>query len=320
MPGDAPAFGLHLLPAADESLRCAVHTEQIAVDPCGTALWVDEIVVADLPRPWLKPVWAAEALSAVPEWVAAAGESGRRVRVLAAVPTHSEEHRVVVYQRVSGEAEMRRTEHRCLPDEVVDLLAVLLLDGLDASPTTVVDTGVPIRELLICAQGSHDVCCGARGTEFAAEIAAARPRVEVRLVSHTGGHRFAPTGVSLPDGRMWGMIEVAEMLAVIDRAGRPSDVAPRCRGWTGTDGPGQVAERAVFELVDDWAFDETPRTVEVEPVADGWRCTVRTHQQRWEVHVGRGRAIPAIRCGEPGGGVAKASLEYVVSEPRRVVR
>ncbi len=320
MPGDAPAFGLHLLPAAHESVRCAVHAEQIAVDPCGTAFWVDEIVVADLPRPWSKPIWAADAVSAVPEWLAVAGENGRRVRVLAAVPTSGDEHRVVVYERVPGEAEMRRTEHRCLPEEVVPLLGVLLLDGLDASPTTVVDGEAPVRELLICAQGSHDVCCGARGTEFAAEIAAARPRVDVRLVSHTGGHRFAPTGVSLPDGRMWGMIEVEEMLAVIDRTGRPSDVASRCRGWTGTDGPGQVAERAVFAMVDDWTFDETPRTVEVVAVVDEWRCSVRTSLHSWEMHIGRGRVIPEISCGEPGGGVAKPSLEYVVTEPPRVIR
>jgi hypothetical protein len=249
----------------------------------------------------------------------AAGETGRRVRVLAAVPEDGGDRRVLVYRRVPGEGEMRRVEHRGAPESIVDLLELLLVEGLDASPTTVADGAAPARELLICAQGSHDVCCGARGTEFAAEVAAARPGVEVRMVSHTGGHRFAPTGISLPDGRMWGLITLEEMLAVLDRQGRPSDLVSRCRGWTGAEGPGQVAERAVFAAVDEWWFDDVERWVEVEADSTGWRCRVQTNSPTWEVHVAPGRAIPEIRCGQPGGGAARPGLEYVVREPPRVV-
>jgi len=307
-----------LLPPAHEAPRCAVHSEQIDIDPGGTALRADEFIVVDVARPWPKPVWAVAGFTAVPEWVMAAGETGRQVRVLAAVPEPGRDRRVSVYRRVSGEGEMRRVEHRCAPESVVDLLKLLLVEGLDASPTTVVDVAAPARALLICAQGSHDVCCGSRGTEFAAEVAAARPGVEVRMVSHTGGHRFAPTGISLPDGRMWGRITLDEMLAVLDREGRPSDFVSRCRGWTGTEGPGQVAERAVFAAVDEWWFDDVERSVEVEAHSTGWRCRVQTQSRAWEVHIAIGRVIPEIRCGQPGGGAAKAGVEYVVSEPPRV--
>ena len=318
MSGEPPGFGLELLPAADESPRCAVHSAELEVDPGGTAFWADEVLVVDVPRPWPKPVWVADDLTAVPDWVAAAGRSGRRVRVLAAVPRHRDERRVVVYRRVPGRGEMHRTEHRCAPKSLIEVVAVLLVEGLDASPATVVDGEPPVRELMICTQGSHDVCCGSRGTDFALEVAAARPDVEVRMVSHTGGHRFAPTGITFPDGRMWGQIRLEEMFSILDREGRPSDVVSRCRGWTGVEGPGQIAERAVFAEVDGWWFDEVERTVAVEVDATGWRCLVGTHSQIWEVHVELGRAVPEIRCGQPGGGAAKPGVEYVVTEPPRV--
>ena len=318
-------FDPSLLPAADASLRCAAHAEEIGLPPVGSALFVDEIIVVDVSRPWPKPVWAADGFTAVPEWVMAAGEAGRRVRVLAAVADENSNDgesamaATVVHRRVAGSGLLERIEHRCAAGLVADLLSVLLLDGLDASPQTVVDGPAPRAELLICAQGSHDVCCGSRGTAMAVEISAARPEVSVRRVSHTGGHRFAPTGISLPDGRMWGMFELDEMVAILDRSGSPAAVADRCRGWIGANGPGQVAEAAVLALVDDWAFDSLDRSVDVDVDGDGWRCTVHAGDRQWTVGVALGRLIPGIKCGELGGGKIKPGIEYVVTSPPEVV-
>ncbi len=317
-------FDTSLLPAADDSPRCAVHAEEIELRPGGSALFVDEIIVVDVPRPWPKPVWAADGFTAVPEWVMAAGEVGRRVRVLAAVgDERADVAKVVVHRRVAGSGQLERVEHRCTPGLVRDLLSLLLLEGLEASPQTVVDVPVPIAELLICTQGSHDVCCGSRGTAMAGEIEAVRPGVSVRQVSHTGGHRFAPTGITLPDGRMWGQFDLDEMVGILDRAGSPASVAERCRGWIGADGPGQVAEAAVLALVDDWVFDELDRTVEVDAEVgadgDGWRCTVGAGELKWTVGVGLGRSVPSIKCGQLGGGKAKPGTEYVVTSPPQVV-
>ncbi|MBT5139805.1 MAG: hypothetical protein HOM37_12185 [Acidimicrobiaceae bacterium] len=318
-------FDTSLLPAADTSLRCAVHAEVIGLHPGGSAFFVDEIIVVDVVRPWPKPVWAADGFTAVPELVMAAAEAGRRVRVLAAVGDEASNDgasnfaAIVVHRRVSGTGLLERIEHRCAPALVADLLSVLLLDGLDASPQTVVDVPAPRAELLICAQGSHDVCCGSRGTAMAAEISAARPDVSVRRVSHTGGHRFAPTGISLPDGRMWGMFELDEMAAILDRSGSPAAVAGRCRGWTGANGPGQVAEAAVFALVDDWAFDSLDRSVIVDVDGDGWRCTVSAGERHWTVGIALGRRVPSITCGELGGGKLKPGTEYVVTSSPELV-
>lgn len=312
-----PAFDLSLLPAETELERCAPHAERIDLDPGGSALWVDELIVADVALPWPKPVWAAPGFTAVPELVMAAGETGRRVRVLAAVPLDDGAGRVVSH-RLTDHAQFARTEHHVDPAGVADLLEQLLAEGPDAAPGTVVST-TPRRELLLCTQGSHDVCCGSRGTAMHAALAALDPSLALRRVSHTGGHRMAPTGVTLPDGRMWGMVGVDEMMAILRSEVGPAAVARRCRGWIGVaGGPEQVAERAVMAEIDDWRFDALPRTAAVVDTAEITVVEVTAGGERWRVEVETGRAVPTIACGQPGGLPAKPGTEWRVHSVGRV--
>lgn len=54
--------------------------------------------------------------------------------------------------------------------------------------------------LLVCANAKRDLCCALRGRPIALELEKARPG-RVWECTHTGGHRFAPTGVVLPSGQ-----------------------------------------------------------------------------------------------------------------------
>ncbi len=307
----SPAYDTSFLPAPDESPRCAEHASSIEVDPAGSALWVDEVVMIDLPLPWPKPVWAADGVTHIPEAVMAAGEQGRRVRALAAVPLDDGIARIVAHERVDGFGPMVRREWHVDPAEIGSVADRLLHDGLDAADDLLADTGPDAREVAICAQGTHDICCGADGMRLVTQLQAVRPWVTVRKVSHTGGHRFAPTGLTFPDGRMWGFVSVEEMAAILDRDGPPSAVAERCRGWMGAAPVGQVAERAVFAAVDDWSFDDVPRTVRVDDADDGWECTVEVVDRVFDVRVEPGRAVPTIKCRAEGGLPAKPGREYV---------
>ena len=307
------AFDEALLPAADDSPRCAEHAMSIDVDPVGSALHVDEVVMIDLPLPWPKPVWAADGVTHIPEAVMAAGEQGRRVRALAAVPLDDGITRIVAYERTDGVGPMIRREWHTDAESLGALADRLLRDGLGAADEALVDVGDVGREVAICAQGSHDICCGADGMRLVGQLDAVRPWVTVRKVSHTGGHRYAPTGLTFPDGRMWGFVSTEEMAAILDRDGSPSSVSDRCRGWMGTDGVGQVAERAVFAFIDDWSVDDVPRSVHTEAEGDGWDCTVELAGRSFAVRVEAGRSVPTIACRAPGGLPAKPGREYVVA-------
>ena len=315
------AYDPSLLPAPADSERCAVHAERIDLDPAGSAFWVDELIVVDVPLPWPKPVWAADGFTAVPELVLDAAEAGRRIRVLAAVPLDDGIGRVVTH-RLDHDATFARTEHHVDACDIVVLLERLLVHGLDVATDSVVSTE-PKRELLLCTQGSHDLCCGSRGTSMWAELTKHEPTLSMRRVSHTGGHRMAPTGVTLPDGRMWGMATLEEMLGIVRADTSPASVARRCRGWIAVaDGPAQVAERAVMAEVDDWTFDTTARTAtQLTGGADADGITtieVRTGDNAWQVEVELARSVPTIACGAPGGLPAKPGAEWKVRSISRV--
>ena len=60
--------------------------------------------------------------------------------------------------------------------------------------------------ILICTHGSRDRCCGTLGGKLYAQAAKRHPSI-VWQTSHVGGHRFAPTLLSLPQGLMYGRVQ-----------------------------------------------------------------------------------------------------------------
>ena len=310
------------LPGIDESVRCAAHSRRLGLDPGGTAFWVDEIIVVEVPLPWPKPVWQKAGFELIPDLMAEVGKRGRRVRVLAAVhegpdPSVSE---VSVHRRHADTAGFTTARQTVSVESVGEFVEDLLSPGRDVSLPTEFMQSAPADELLVCTQGSHDICCGTRGTTFVAEIRAAEPSLKVRRVSHTGGHRLAPTAVSLPDGRMWGLLDADTMIGILHHTLSSSSAAPYCRGFTGAEpGPAQMAERAVMALVDDWSFDSEPRGVEVQHADESQsRCLVTTADSSWQVVVVPGREIPVITCGVAGGLPAKPGREWLVKRVEAV--
>ncbi len=295
------------LPAANESMRCSDFARAHRIDPGGTGLSPDAIVLVEVPEPWPKPVAKHDELV---ELVRAAAEHPEQVRLLAAVPHEPERRRVIALRPVSGG--MTRAEADLdLADPTEALRSVLDAEN----PRPVLVDGIERRTILVCTQGSHDVCCGSDGVWLADELESGHWDVEVFRVSHTGGHRFAPTAMTLPDGRMWAYLTPDSVSEILDRTGDTSELADTSRGWWGVPkGPAQIAERELFAEIG-WALDRYERTVTV--VEDDGRYRVRVEVERTdspvrEVVVQAGREVPAIACDKPGGDPIKPRREWNV--------
>lgn len=304
---------LQLLPEPTESMRCTDFSRRHDVDPAGTAIRADVLVAVEVPLPWPKPVFAHEMLAAIPDLVDAAPQPSR---VLAAVPAGQRAQlEVVAYRRDPGTGAVSRTAWCADPDELPATVGALLNGTRPVAADPVVGP-VPSAEVWVCTQGSHDMCCGSEGTRLAGAIDQRWTDVVVRRVSHTGGHRFAPTAVTLPDGRMWSHLDEEILDGVLRRTADPRFLAARCRGWWGSAvGAEQVAERAVF-AAEGWAWESAPRWTEVIDVA-AERTTVRVsvgegRLRSWLAEVVVGREIPTIACRAPGGLPAKPGREYAV--------
>ena len=304
-----------LLPAPETAPPCAAHTRAIGIDPAGTAIRADVLIAVEVALPWPKPVFAHPALARLPESVAAGDVPAR---VLAAVPVAQDRRDVIAYRRTSEG--VQRSMWRCTTEERAVEIVEAILRGDAAEPDTVDDEHAVAAEVWICTQGSHDRCCGSEGTRLAVSLAG-RDDLVVRRVSHTGGHRFAPTGVTFPGGRMWAHLDEATVEAIVGRSVPPAGVAGNCRGWWGADaGPAQAAERALFSEFG-WTWEDRHRRVEVSgpgPSERSWMVRVESDLPDggpiavWNVEVAVAREVPTITCAVPGGVPVKPAEEYRV--------
>lgn len=141
--------------------------------------------------------------------------------------------------------------------------------------------------LLVCTNGKRDECCALYGRPVAQAVAARAPG-RVWESNHLGGHRFAPTVVVLPHGMMHGHLDTETAAKILKTAADGHTVLTGLRGRSAWPKPGQVAEIAVRERIDEDVLDALSVTG-----IDGERVTVRHRDGRaWTVRVTGALADP----------------------------
>ena len=293
----------------DPAYRCSPWTQAQGVDPIGSATAFDALLLVEWPLPWPHDV------SEIPELAAASAAPG--VRVMAVLPhtaSGSDDGLTVVHRRRTGTNHLVGIDHRVPRDGVADLLAALAADPLadHLERASVVGSSPP--EVLVCGHGRRDACCGRWGTLLHLELADRWPDVRVWRCSHTGGHRFAPTAITLPDGRAWAYVDADLLDGVVRRTGDLHALTAHDRGTTALDPWAQVVERAVFGQVG-WSWlDGGMATASTEVAADGESAAVTL---TWDGGSATGvvevtRVLPVLVCGEPPEHATKTSPELAL--------
>jgi hypothetical protein len=203
-------------------------------------------------------------------------------------------------------------------DFVADVKALLGDQPDPGAPSGpgVADLSAPVKDLLVCIHGMRDFCCGSLGAALAVSLTNEQLPEGVRLwrTSHTGGHRFAPNLIVLPEGTLWAYADETLAGRVLNRTGPVEEVVDHYRGCAGLPGPQvQAVEREVLRQVG-WDLFDQHRTGEVTD--DG---TVRLTAQApgeprrtWEAAVKPGRTLPVPDCGRPIEEARKSETEWLV--------
>lgn len=302
---------LALLPPPGSAPRCASHARAIEVDPVGTALAVELAITVELPLPWPKPVFAHPDLDGLRPTMSLGND---RARILASVPTTGDARAIRVWRRTADHTVAVTVDRGDrTPAEAIEVLAAHGIETFARAFGADVAGATPA--ILICTQGSHDVCCGSEGGRLADAALRHWPDGAVHRVSHTGGHKFAPTALTVPDGRMWAFLREDDLAGLASGDADVGELAPRCRGWWGADtGAAQAAERAVWA---ETGRHEPGRRVEAVHGAPGEHRVVDPSGSTWVVTVAPGREIPTIACRADGGLPAKPGREWLVTGLRR---
>ena len=195
----------------------------------------------------------------------------------------------------------------------------------DAGPvarvaTLVAEGDAAGRHVLVCTHGARDACCGSLGTRLATVLPGLGAGVHVWRTSHTGGHRFAPTALLLPEGTAWAYLDLDTLVGIADRSLDIGEAARRYRGCAGLDGPEvQAADREALRAVGwSWLDHHRSGTVVERSVAgarirldgiapDGSRTS-------FEATVEVARLVPVPDCGKPVSEARKSRPELRVRE------
>ncbi len=221
--------------------------------------------------------------------------------------------------RLDGSVMLTRWERRgavldgldwLVPAAEVSSALALLVTGEEPSG----DVSAAPAEVLICGHGTRDRCCGGAGTRLTIEARAAVPDVRVRRTSHLGGHRFAPTALTLPDGRMWGFLDADVLAGIVHRTLPAPEAREFYRGNVALDPWAQVVEGQVladsgWDAVD---FDQLTARSEI----DGDRTEVTLEWTAGSLVDERIAAVevatwyPVLQCGLDPSEAKKTSAEY----------
>ncbi|MFI9007641.1 sucrase ferredoxin [Actinosynnema sp. NPDC053489] len=270
--------------------RCSAISADLDEPQAGTAATAAAWICLEQPGPWGRDALTQSRLDPVlgAELGRRAADAGVRVLLIRRPGRHADTHhdgprRVYLAATAPGRSWLERAD-------VAD--PAVLLDVDLAALAAGEPAGLGVREdgplLLVCANSRRDVCCALRGRPLAEALAARRPDA-VWECTHTGGHRFAPTGVLLPTGYTYGRLDAGFAERLLDDAARGRVVTDRCRGRSAHAPVGQVAELAVRELLGE---DRDVLAVRGDTVhhVDG---------RAWRVEVAA-RDLPALRpasCG-----------------------
>lgn len=292
----------------DPAYRCSPWTQAQGVDPIGSAVTFDALLLVEWPLPWPHDV------SEIPELAASSAAPGVRVMTVLPRSAPSTDGVTVVHRRRTGTNRLAGVDHRVARGDVPELLGALAADPLADHLGLPSVVGESPAEVLVCGHGKRDACCGRWGTLLHVELADRWPDVRVWRCSHTGGHRFAPTAITLPEGRAWAYVDAELLDGVVRRTGDLHALAAHDRGTTALDQWAQVVERAVFEQVG-WSWlDGGTATTSTDVAADGRSATVTL---TWDGGSAIGtvevtRVLPVLVCGEPPEHATKTSPELAL--------
>jgi hypothetical protein len=292
------------------SLRCSRVARANQYLPGGTAAAAAAFVMVETPLPWPHDVGSHPLLEPLAPVLKA-----HAARLQAIVPvdgSDADRTRIVVQRRPQGRFRTFERIERAVP-------TARLTEEVEALLTAAVPADeAPATDVLVCTHGSRDVCCGADGMRLYTELVrAGLPNVRVWRTSHTGGHRFAPTAVTFPDGRAWAWLDVELLRGITERSLSAAEAAVHDRGCVAFDDPFvQAADGAVLGAAG-WSWLDRARSATVEG-SDGVRQVTLTGEApdgstvSYRAEVAVSRVLPVPDCGRPLEEARKSSPELEI--------
>ena len=223
---------------------CSELSQLLEEDPIGTAPIWTKCIVIELPPPWSAKIEESKHFDeSITSYINELNEAGHKIRLQCILP--DEQYSTPSMRRVmlfTKDPEFLLATHRLeylIPKAFLpDLCRSILKKPQQAEKYTKFKQDAPsIRDILICTHGNRDRCCGSIAVPLYNQLRRqyTQPNeltnsIRVWRTSHTGGHRFAPTVIDLPQGRYWAYVDELTIDSIIHNSGPISKLNKNYRG------------------------------------------------------------------------------------------
>jgi hypothetical protein len=299
--------------ASGVAIRCSTFAREQDVRMLGSAGRYNGYLLMPWPMPW--PADADDVAELAP-LRAGLRARGIRLQLVHPLTTRLPRPGAVLYLRTDPFCGFQRVD--VYGDDPVGQAGALLAGNELAAITD------DVVDVLVCGHGSRDVCCGSLGVRLASE-AAAHPSLDLERVrlwrtSHTGGHRFAPTAISLPDGMVWGRVDLPALEHIALRTGSAGRLSAYARGCSGLQSAAaQLLDARAFQH-HGWEWLTWRRRDEVVNENDV-RLTGTAPDGKvavWEGVIASGRELPVPVCRAPLSAATKTETELELAAFRYI--
>jgi hypothetical protein len=278
-------------------LPCSQHAQTVGEDPIGSAGTYEEYFLLEMALPWASDPWdSKDAPEGLKEHFMELEEADRSFRAMAIAAEEGappDGYRTFIHYRLNhpdGPVFERRSYR--IPEAALSQTVIELTSGEADTHQPYLQTSSVNREFFVCTHGSRDQCCGSKGYPIFKALKNAGYRVW--RISHTGGHRFAPTCIDFPTGHYWAWLTEDRVLEIANQSVDPQRLRNYYRGWSVLDPLGQVAERALF-LKNGWASWSERRSVQNS--LEKPRVSIHTPTARYALNiVERDPVISRAKC------------------------
>lgn len=293
------------LPVSGESVMCADYHRKLNINPGGTALNKERYVLFEIEQPWPVPLARHELVGSAFPVINNSAVPSRPLGVAYAQPQSARGDSasvgsVTVFERDGLSCQALKIE---APQSEYEAIATNIAATALGELHQLGDVYIPEPILMVCTHANRDDCCGLYGDELCDQLEKAG--INYCRVSHIGGHKYAPTLVSMPYGRTWAEADLELAKRVSQNTISAEDLLNNCRGWWGAEaGKAQVAEIFVRSQIGE-DFAEAPHIT-----LEGSIATVESGINSWQVEVAFLAEVPTPNCMVDGGLPVKNSRAY----------
>lgn len=270
--------------AAPSKSFCSVCSKAAGVRAAGTGWGVEQFLIPELPLPWPDDPMEARAVPAgVRDALLKLWDDGVDVGMFAVAPDAAYSTpgltRILAFDFAAATSGSAARLDYLAPIELVAETIDSLARRRRIPPEVEIDE-TPYRDAMICTHGARDACCATFGVPLYQSLrpmSDSDPALRVWRATHFGGHRFAPTMMTFPDGRSWGYLDSETGRAILERRAPIGSVVDAHRGWSGygDDKLQLLDQEALRRFGWDWLeYRQTGRIVAADDGTGIWQAEI----------------------------------------------